>query len=124
MRKLDENTITKVCTKCGKTKVIEIGFYKNPSNKDGYRGSCKVCDEARKRENDIEKRDGKYDIHTWKSTGSYNIDQCQRCGVLRKKEAYTKKVGHWLKSYLVDGKWTDDRPQVCQLIDKPKNNNN
>ncbi len=39
-------TATKVCSKCGEEKPLEL-FYKRVDSKDGKRGACKECDKPR-----------------------------------------------------------------------------
>ena len=49
----DKPTTRKICTKCGKPKNLETGFWQEPTNKtDGHKGACIVCgrEYERKRE--------------------------------------------------------------------------
>lgn len=42
----DEQIITKTCKKCGETKPLQDGFFKNPACRDGYENRCKICKTA------------------------------------------------------------------------------
>lgn len=35
--------MTRACTKCGETKPLETGFFRNSSGRGGYRSWCKAC---------------------------------------------------------------------------------
>ena len=40
---MEEEIVTKKCSKCGEVKTLEDNFYKGKNYKDGHIGQCKSC---------------------------------------------------------------------------------
>jgi len=103
LRKIENSDKFRKCVKCGKTYLLEKGFY---SSGNGYYNVCKKCRAERYRKKENFKNHSYIFIE--------GIEVCKRCGIIRKKVAVVNKKNSWIAKYLVNGKWQLEHPDCIK----------
>lgn len=94
------------CTKCGESKPQE-DFYKQPRNKSGYMGHCKVCERARKAANDKKHQEANPDA--WNA---------RRRGYVRKyKSNHPERVAELDWSYKIKTRFNISSEKYYEMLE-------
>lgn len=102
----------KECCECHKRFVLEKGFYKVKTNKDGYSLFCKTCHLTKVKDDYHEKMQGNHKTHKFSPYRDL-FDKCERCELLRKRIPHQFKIGTYIYLYFVDNQWINKRPVKC-----------
>ena len=108
-----QNLTIKKCPKCERKFVVDKGFYKNISQSDGYSTYCKDCEKAFRVDTYQKNKEYVLDNHLW--TEIDKVEQCKRCGLVRRRTAYTRAKGRWFIEFYVNKRWQPE-PVKCVII--------
>ena len=110
MKPLASGSELRKCKDCGKTYVLELGFYKN--GKGGYSYNCKGCDKAINTNRTHEKKDYTFENHFYDKEDANLISECKRCGCFMKRIAFSNRPGKWLYRWKNESEeWKNVNPQ-------------